>query len=641
MLSFQFSRPSLHLAISLSAQAVLIFAQVYSVSAQTPQQVLIVGFQDKVLKYSVNRGGLQFRDALKTVMPSPRRREISAATAGRLKRNIVNSIARGQQSDFKYIAAKAVSSSRNPDIEKIRAAEQLGLLRYATPDIRLQISALPNDPNLSSLWGLQNTAGGFLSTKDVDINAPEAWEISRGSNSVVVAVLDTGIDPSHPDLAENVWVNKAEIPANGKDDDQNGYVDDVNGCNFTVFEQGKTSSCGAKPFNKHYHGTHVAGTIGARGDNRQGISGVAQQVSMVSLAFLDDQGSGSLTDMLEAIGYAIDLKKRAQQKLAGGADIKVINGSFGHNEGFTQPEFDAFKAMENAGILFVAAAGNGGPDGLGDNNDSKPTYPSSYDVDSLISVAAIGKTGSLTYFSNYGADSVDIAAPGSGIVSTVFEGKYASESGTSMAAPHVVGAAALLYAVKPNFSPWIAKQLILSSGKDSSTVGTLSALNGKVASTSMLDVAALLKLSQSDLSKPKILKDPKNQTVPKGSTLVLNVQAFSSSNLSYRWLKDGKEIDGARKASLTVRDTVSETAGSYYCIVSSGSLSAQSAPAQVAITDQLQSDINGDGKVNFADMLALFKDMGKTGPGLRSDLNQDQVVDFKDLDILLKTTKFK
>ena len=600
----------------------------------------VVGFRESVLKTGIRHGGTQFRSLLGTVLPSSRRRELSVQSLGRLKRNLVNSIARGDQAYLRFIDAKVVRARKPTNDVAIKNALSMGLVRYVTPDIHISVQALPNDPDVGNLWGLDNQRGGFFSAKDVDINAPEAWEISKGSESTVVGVLDTGIDPTHPDLAQNVWRNSGEVAGNGIDDDNNGYIDDFNGCNFVTYDPaaGK-KTCGAVVYNDHNHGTHLAGTIGARGDNGIGLSGVAPRVKMISLAFLDAKGSGTLSDMLEGIEYAIALKRRVKQGLSGGADIRVINGSFGHNEGFTQPEFDAFKAMEDAGILFVAAAGNGGADGLGDNNDRLPTYPATYEIDSLVSVAAVGRTGGLAYFSNYGAESVDIAAPGVSITSTAFKGGYEAQSGTSMAAPHVTGVAALLFSYQPKLEPWVVKQMMLASTKDGTTVKALSGLSGKLGSPGMVDAAAALKLSDADLSAPRITKDPKSQAVPLGASLVLTAQAFSTEKLAYRWFKDGSEIAGAVKPSLTVRKFSEADAGSYYCIASIGGRQAQSAPALITTSAKGQSDVNGDGAVNFADVLALFVDMGKTGDGLRGDLNSDGVINFTDLDILLKAIK--
>lgn len=619
--------------------ALLVFFTGTAAVAQSSNDGYLVGFREAVIKTAVRSGGSQFQRALSVVIPSSRRREVSSKTIGRLKRNITNSIARGKQSSLSFIDAKVVQTSRAPNNARLRGALGMGVVRYVVPNIRLSASAFPNDPNLGPLWGLHNTKGGFLSTVDVDINAPEAWEITTGSDSTVIAVLDTGIDPLHPDLAQNMWVNDGEIPGNGRDDDGNGYIDDVNGCNFIDYDPGKSSACGAKVYNAHHHGTHVAGTIGARGDNGIGISGVAQKVKLVSLAFLNKDGSGSLADMLEGIEYAITLKKRAAAGRKGGANIRAINCSFGHTEGFTQPEYDAFKAMEDAGILMVVAAGNGGPDGLADNNDKSATYPSNYDLDGIISVAAIGRGGSLTYFSNYGAESVDLAAPGSNIGSTVLNGGYAIESGTSMAAPHVAGVAALLFAHQPRLTPWVVKQILMASVKDAATIPGLSSLNGKLVSPGIVDAESALKLSQTDLSTPRVIKSPKSQSVPKGSSLTLSVQAFSTAPLTYRWYKNGAIVSGASKATLTIKSADDGDAGNYYCVVSAGSNSAQSAAAVIKISAKTKADINGDGLVNFGDVMVLFLDLGKKGAGQRSDLNGDGVVDMTDLDLLLKAIK--
>ena len=314
----------------------------------------------------------------------------------------------------------------------------------AEPNYRVSISATvtPDDPSLSSLWGLNNT-GQSGGTVDVDIDAPEAWAIVTGDPSVVVAVVDTGIDYTHPDLAANMWTNALEFAgAPGVDDDGNGYVDDIYGYDF-VNDDGD-------PMDDHSHGTHVAGTIGAVGDNGVGVVGVNWSVQLMGLKFLDSDGEGLTSDAIEAIDYATMMKESY------GVNVVATNNSWGGG-GFSSQLRDAIAGSGAADIIFVAAAGNGGGDHVGDDNDTFPHYPSSYDLDNIIAVAATDHNDARASFSNYGATTVDLAAPGVGIWSTVNGGGYAYKDGTSMASPHVAGVAALLKSVHPD---WTYDQVI-------------------------------------------------------------------------------------------------------------------------------------------------------------------------------------
>jgi len=260
-------------------------------------------------------------------------------------------------------------------------------VEYAEPNYLRYATATPNDPFFGNLWGLDNGA-------DTDIDAPEAWDITTGSSSVVVAVLDSGVDYNHPDLAANIWTNPGEIPGNGVDDDGNGFIDDVNGWDFVDNDN--------NPMDTADHGTHVAGTIAATGNNSTGITGVTWTANVMVLKFIDTTGSGTVADEVAAIDYAI----------ANGANI--INASFG-SFAFSDSEKDAISRAGPASILFVAAAGNESWD-----NDADPlikNYPSSYDLDNIIAVAASDQNDNLASFSNFGATTVDVAAPGTDIYS--------------------------------------------------------------------------------------------------------------------------------------------------------------------------------------------------------------------------------
>ena len=310
------------------------------------------------------------------------------------------------------------------------------------PNYVLKADITPNDTNFSSLWGMNK------------IQAEAAWNVSTGSSSVVVAVVDTGVDYTHPDLSQNIWTNSGEIAGNGKDDDGNGYIDDVHGMNAI--------NGSGDPMDDNSHGTHCSGTIGAAGNNGLGVAGVNWNVSIMGAKFLSSNGAGSLYGAVKAINYAV----------ANGA--KIISASWGGG-GYSQALYDAIKSARDAGVLFVAAAGNSGL-----NTDLFPSYPSSYDLDNVISVGALAKNDVLASFSNYGESSVDIAAPGVAILSTVPGGSYDSYSGTSMATPHVAGVAALVKSNNSNLSYLELKARIFDAN-------TIAGLAGKVAGARSLN----------------------------------------------------------------------------------------------------------------------------------------------------------
>lgn len=337
---------------------------------------------------------------------------------------------------------------------------------YAQPDYTVYIAATPTDSMFTSQWGLNNT-GQSGGTANVDINAPEAWNIATGSAATIVAVIDTGVDYTHTDLASNIWANPGEVAGNGKDDDGNGYVDDIRGWNFV--------SNNNNPMDDNGHGTHVSGIIGARANNG-GVVGVNWNVKIMPLKFLDASGSGSLSNAIKALNYAV----------AKGA--RISNNSWGGG-GYDSALNNAINNARSQGHIFVAAAGNGGADGIGDNNDITPSYPASYNLDNVISVAAVDRYGNLASFSNYGATSVDLAAPGVSILSTVRSGGYATYSGTSMATPFVAGVAALVWSQNPMWSYSQVRQRLLD------TVSPLASLAGKTATGGMVNAFAAVNSS--------------------------------------------------------------------------------------------------------------------------------------------------
>lgn len=279
------------------------------------------------------------------------------------------------------------------------------------PNYIVETTRGSDDPYLGSLWGM------------AAIQAPSAWDVTTGSPSVTVAVVDTGIEYTHPDLAANIATNPGEVPANGVDDDQNGFVDDVYGYDFINND--------ANPMDDHFHGTHCAGTIGAVGNNGTGVAGVAWDVKLMPVKVLSGTGSGSIASVVAGINYAVN------------RGVKIVSMSLGTSS-YSQTMENAIDNARQHGVLIVAAAGNSGQ-----NSDMYPLYPAASSLDNVISVAASSQSDTLASFSNYGAVSVDLAAPGVNILSTTLSAGYGYASGTSMATPHVAGMAAILKSVNP------------------------------------------------------------------------------------------------------------------------------------------------------------------------------------------------
>ncbi len=326
-------------------------------------------------------------------------------------------------------------------------------IAIAEPDFVRHISVIPDDPDFDRCWGLNNTGQddgrGEPGTPDADIDAPAAWEHTTGSRDVLVGVIDTGIDYEHPDLVDNIWTNPGETGKdadgndkrdNGIDDDGNGFVDDWRGWDFANDDN--------DPYDDNGHGTHCAGTIGASGDNGKGVAGVCWEVSLVGLKCFMANGSAIDSDAVDAIAYA---------NLIG---CDVTNNSWGGG-GFNQAMYDAVEEGRQQDILYCFAAGNHAAD-----NDATPNYPSSFDLDNVIAVAATDYNDELASFSCYGLSSVDLGAPGVNVWSTWPTGsRYYNASGTSMATPHVTGAAALVMAAHPEISNTMVKTLLIAAAE--------------------------------------------------------------------------------------------------------------------------------------------------------------------------------
>jgi len=333
------------------------------------------------------------------------------------------------------------------------------LVEYAEPNYYVELHGMPNDPSLGAQWNLINP-----DATGTDINVSPAWDIATGDPEVIVAVIDSGIAYDHPDLRENIWVNTVEYGGMpGIDDDLNGYVDDIHGIDVQNHDSDPDDELG--------HGTHIAGIIGASGNNGLGVVGVNWRVRLLPCKFTDHFGRGNVADTIECLDYIAALKNR-------GENIVATNNSWGWTGAPSQAIRDAIDRQRE--ILFIASAGNGGRDNEGD----RPNFPASYDLPNLISVAALGQNGELADFSNFGRYTVSLAAPGVDIFSTICESSpwgyswYGTLSGTSMAAPHVTGVAGLIRAFRPD-ADWVAiRNRILSSGREVAALSR-STLTGK------------------------------------------------------------------------------------------------------------------------------------------------------------------
>ncbi len=431
---------------------------------------------------------VRFRDGLGAA-----ERQIILADLGAVATNALPGIGADHVRIVEQDVSPAIARYRsNPDV------------MYIEPNFLLHADRVPNDPFFSNLWGMRNT-GQTGGTPGADIRATQAWEVSTGGSNVLVAIIDTGVDYNHPDLAANIFINPGEIPGNQVDDDHNGFVDDVRGWDFINRDN--------DPMDDIDHGTHVAGTVGALGDNGVGVVGVSWQVRLLPIKFLGPQG-GSTADAILSVDYATLM----------GADI--INASWG-GAGFSEALRQSILRAEAAGITFVAAAGNDGR-----NTDFSPHYPSSYDVPGLVSVAATDANDVLASFSNYGVVSVDLAAPGVGVLSTVPNGSYSVFNGTSMATPHVAGALALVYARNPGITPLTAKSLILN------TVTQLPSLAGRVLTGGRLD--AFLAIAEADSVPPDPVAD-------------LRVTVVQGDRLELAWTAPGDDGAVGRASRYDVR----------------------------------------------------------------------------------------
>jgi subtilisin family serine protease len=341
-------------------------------------------------------------------------------------------------------------------LDRLRADPNV---EYAEPDYVVHADRIPDDPRLAEQWVVRNT-GQTGGTPGDDLDTLRAWNVTTGSRDVIVAVIDSGIDASHPDLRDNLYVNPGEIPGNGIDDDGNGLVDDVSGWDFANADN--------DPFDDLFHGTHVSGIIGAVGDNGLGVAGMAWHVRILPCKFLNSDGLGLSSNAIRAIDYATLMGARVLNNSWGGGALSVAMK-------------DTIDAAGSGGVVFVVSAGNDGEDFA-----VRPQYPAAYTLPNVVAVAATDENDGLAAFSNFGAATVLLGAPGVHILSTLPGGQYGKLSGTSMSAPIVSGALALLLSAEPDLD------LAAIRARLTAAVKPVPALEGKTITGGRLDVFRLL-----------------------------------------------------------------------------------------------------------------------------------------------------
>ena len=408
----------------------------------------------------------------------------------------------------------------------VNALSGRGLFERAEPNGILWAQATPNDPMYGSQWGLNNT-GQTGGTSDADIDAPAAWDLTTGS-SVVVAVVDSGVQYNHPDLAANMWTNPGEVAGNGVDDDGNGFIDDVRGADFV--------NADGDPMDDFFHGTHVAGIIGAKGNNAVGVSGVAWNVRLMALKMLDGWGNGTWEGAAAAINYVSDMHDR-------GVNVRVTNNSYaGYSTSFELET--AIQGNADRGILFVAAAANDSND-----NDQWPAYPASYPQANVVSVAATDHNDQLAWFSNYGLNSVDLAAPGVDILNTMpttvtpamsaygIAPNYDAIDGTSMASPHVAGIAALAFSLTPSAAMLAVKQAIFQGADRVNALHGITVFGARANARGTLDLIRTPRTVNGTSGNDTISVQP-TSGVPGSIDIVLNgVVQYSGSTSTVSWLR--------------------------------------------------------------------------------------------------------
>jgi len=410
--------------------------------------------------------------------------------------------------ELSLIGAELVQISGMTVEEAIGLYKDDTRIQYVEPNYVCHADIIPNDPYFNLLWGMHNT-GQTGGTVDADIDAVEAWNISTG-DSVIIGVIDTGVDTAHVDLLGNIWTNPGEIPNNGIDDDGNGYVDDIHGWDFVNWDNG--------PIDDNGHGTHCSGTIAAVGNNAIGVAGVCWSARIMALKFLDAGGYGYTSDAILALQYATMM----------GANL--TSNSWGGG-GYSQALKDAIDSSGAYGMLFVAAAGNDQ-----ENNDIYPHYPCSYDLDNIIAVAATDHNDNLAYFSNWGLVSVDLGAPGVDIYSSLPGNSYGYGSGTSMACPHVSGACALVWSEYPGLTHLQVKNRIMNM------VDPVPSLAGKCVSGGRLN--AFMSIAEPESIPPSPISD-------------LTVIKTEGSKITLSWTATGDDTSTGTASYYDVRYSLS------------------------------------------------------------------------------------
>lgn len=416
--------------------------------------------------------------------------------------------------------------------ESLKAYRESNDVEYVEPNYIWYANAEPNDTLFPQQWALNNI-GQSRGLIGADTNILPAWLLTTGDQGVVVGVIDTGVDYTHPDLSNSMWVNSREIPGNRIDDDRNGFVDDVHGINAITGT--------GNPMDDNMHGTHVAGIIGAEQDNARGVSGIAPNISVAACKFLDASGSGDTASAITCLNYFRDLSKRSLSPVR----VVATNNSWAGGP-YSQALYDAIKDNGNAGILFVAAASN-----EGQNNDAVNTYPANYFLSNVVSVAATDRSDRLASFSNYGRRSVSVAAPGVDILNTLPGGAYGSLSGTSMAAPHVAGLAGLIASYYPNIS-WVGvKNRILAGGEITSAARTATASGRRIVAYGENGVGSLTCNNQK--ISTRVLPRASSVTMRVGQRLLLGILSINceASNRASSMLTVS---NGIRLTALTLQD---------------------------------------------------------------------------------------